>query len=294
MRLVPSFVRSFLSQRIRCIAHSPVINVRDLTLGKNVTIEPGVTINCNRLILGDGVTLKSGTYIDMVDLIVGDYTKLNNHCVLTGTNWCRIGHNCWFGHFTMIDSIGTTRIGNGVGTGAHSQLWTHVYFGDTLDGCRFASNKPLVIEDDVWLVGHCIVSPIVAQSRSMAMAGSVITKDMERNHVYAGVPAKDITDRIGTQFREISLDEKLSRMQDYLNTFLDLYKPKENRIRIVERLEVSQQAVTQFSVSERMYIKNLYPEEVQFMRFLLPTRAKFIPTPNTDWVNHYLQFEEAE
>jgi len=294
MTMGMSFLRAFISQTIRDFANTPIINVQELKLGKNVTIEPGVEINCGRLVLGDGVIIKSGTHIEMVDLVIGDYTTINNHCYFTGTNWCRIGHNCWFGHYTIVDSIGTTRIGNGVGVGAHSQLWTHVYFGDILEGCRFVSNRPLVIENDVWLVGHCIVSPIHARPRSMAMVGSVITKDMEENHVYAGVPAKDITDQIGTQFREISLDMKWSRMQGYLMEFLDFYKPKENRIRIVERLDTNQRSVTQFSLTERMYIKNLYPEEVQFMRFLLPTKAKFTPTPETDWVRHYLQFKEAE
>ncbi len=294
MKLLPFFVRSFVSQRIRGIANTPIINVRDLKLGKNVTIEPGVEINCGRLVLGDGVIIKSGTRIEMVDLVIGDYTTINNHCYFTGTNWCRIGQNCWFGHYSIVDSIGTTRIGNGVGVGAHSQLWTHVYFGDILEGCQFVSNRPLLIENDVWLVGHCIASPIHARPRSMAMVGSVITKDMEENHVYAGVPAKDITDQIGTQFREISLDTKWSRMQGYLMEILDFYKLKENRIRIVERLDTNQRSVTQFSLTERMYIKNLYPEEVQFMRFLLPTKAKFTPTPETDWVSHYLQLEEAE
>lgn len=289
MTMGMSFLRAFISQTIRDVANAPIINVRELKLGKNVTIEPGVVIKCDRLVVGDGVIIKSGTRIEMTDLVIGDYTAINNHCYLTGTNWCRIGHNCWFGHYSIIDSIGTTRIGNGVGVGAHSQLWTHVYFGDILEGCQFASKKPLVIEDDVWFVGHCIISPIIAQPRSMAMVGAVITKDMEKNHVYAGVPAKDITVKMGTQFREISLDEKWSRMGDYLSDFLNIYKPKENRIRIVEQLDMNQRLITQFSLTERMYIKNLYPEEVQFMRFLLPQKAKFTPTPETDWVNHYLQ-----
>lgn len=273
---------------IRRVMNAPIVNVRELRLGKNVIIEPGVEINCGRLILGDGVIIKSGTRISMVDLVVGDYTKINNYCFLTGTNWCRIGHNCWFGHYTIIDSIGTACIGDGVGVGAHSQLWTHAYFGDMLEGCRFASHKPLVIEDDVWLVGHCIVSPIHAHRRSMAMVGSVVTKDLEENHVYAGVPAKDMTERLGVQFKEVSLDEKWSKMQSYLDEFLDRYRPKENRIRIVERLDMSQRHMTQFSLTERMYIKNLYPEEVQFMHFLLPTKAKFLPHPETDWIASYL------
>lgn len=281
-----------MQQSMRRLLEPPILDVQELIVGKNVIIEPGVEIHCRYLVLGDGVVIKSGTRIEMTELVIGDYTKINNYCLLTGTDWCRIGHNCWFGHFSVIDSIGTTRIGDGVGVGAHSQLWTHICFGDILEGCRFASHKPLIIEDDVWCVGHCIVSPITAKRRSMAMVGSVVTKDMEENHVYAGVPAKDVTDRFGPQFRVASLEEKRAQMERYLEEFIALYKPEKNRIRIVDRINPAQKELSQFSVSERMYIKNLYKEEVQFMHFLHPTKAKFNPIPETDWVRHYLKPNE--
>lgn len=277
-----------LKRKVRQLLNPPIIDVEEFIVGKNVIIEPGVEIYCKRLVLGDGVVIKTGTRIEMVDLVIGDYTKINNHCLLTGTNWCRIGHNCWFGHFTVIDSIGTTRIGNGVGVGAHSQLWTHLYFGDILEGCRFASHRPLVIEDDVWFVGHCIVSPVTAKKRSMALAGSVVTKDMEENHIYAGVPATDVTERFGPQFQEVKLEEKRRIMERYLEEFISLYKPPVNRIRIVDKVDPSQKDYSQFSLTERMYMKTYYSEEVQFMRFLHPTKAKFLPFPTTDWVSRYL------
>ncbi|NIM96335.1 MAG: hypothetical protein GTO18_21770 [Anaerolineales bacterium] len=281
-----SFYR--LSRILRRVFNPPLINVQEIVLGQNVVIEPGVEINCSRLVLGDGVIIKSGTIIEHVDLVIGDYTTINNNCLITGTNYCRIGHNCWIGHHTIVDSIGSTRIGNGVGVGAHSQLWTHSYFGDVLDGCRFASHQPLVIEDEVWFVGHCIVSPVHAKRRSMALVGSVVTKDMEENHVYGGVPAEDMTNRFGPQFMEVSIDEKRTKMLEYLEEFITRHNPKDNRIRIVDKLDHDEQELSQFSLSERTYIKNNYPEEQKFMRFLLPTKAKFIPHKEGDWIAPYL------
>ncbi len=75
-------------------------------------------------------------------------------------------------------------------------------FGDPLQGCRWESSKPMVIEDDVWFVGHCLVSPIHAKAKSMAMLGSLVTKDMEANRTYAGTPAKDMTEKLGPQYSE--------------------------------------------------------------------------------------------
>lgn len=285
-------LRKLMSQFLRrtgYLFNPRILEVEELIVGKNVIIEPGVDIRCRRLIIGDGVVIRSGTKIEMVDLVIGDYTKINNNCLLTGTDWCRIGHNCWFGHYSLVDSIGTTWIGNGVGVGAHSQLWTHIYFGDILEGCRFASHKPLVIRDDVWFVGHCVVSPIVAKKRSMAMVGSVITKDMDNeNHIYAGVPGIDITDRIGTQFQEVPIEEKKAKLEQYLSDFLLRYKPKRNRIKIVEQIQPELSNFSQFDVSNRRYLKNNFTEEVRFMQYLLPTKAKFIPTKETDWIDKYL------
>lgn len=280
--------KSIIQRIIKRLLTPPILDVDELIIGKNVTIESGVEIRCKRLVLGDGVIIRSGTQIEMVDLVIGDYTKINNNCLLTGTDWCRIGHNCWFGHYTVIDSIGTTRIGNGVGVGAHSQLWTHIQFGDVLEGCRFMSQQPLVIGDDAWFVGHCIVSPIHAAPRSMAMVGSVLTRDLEENQIYAGFPARNMSDKFGNQFESISLDEKRAKMESYLADFLVQYAPKKNRIRIVDRFGKNQTNLSQFSLTERMYTKNLYPEEVQFMRYLLPTKAKFLPAPSTDWVSSFL------
>jgi hypothetical protein len=122
----------------------------------------------------------------------------------------------------------------------------------------------------------------------MAMVGSVVTKNMKENHVYAGVPAKDMTKQFGNQFQDIAYDKKNERLRVYLNEFLMKTHPKRNRIQVVDKLDMSKPHFSQFSLRERMYIKNLYPEEVKFMKFLLHSKAKFLPHPNTDWVAHYL------
>lgn len=259
----------------------------EVVIGRGAAIEPGARLHCKRLILGDGALIQSGTRIEMTDLVIGDYTTINASCFLGGTRWCRIGHNCWFGHFTVVDSIGTTLIGNNMGVGAHSQLWTHIYFGDVLEGCQFASHRPLVIEDDVWFVGHCIVSPIHAQERSMAMAGSVVTRDMQPGRTYAGVPAKDMTDRLGPQFADRSDEQKRIELEKHLRDFLNRSRPVENRIRIVDEIDLAETESSQFCIATRSYTKRGHSEEVQFMRYLLPTRAKFVPHDATDWVKSY-------
>jgi acetyltransferase-like isoleucine patch superfamily enzyme len=290
MKYFWSFKRRLVT-KVRKILSDPIIKVDQLVIGKNVRIDPNVEIKCQRLVLGDGVKIDAGTRIEMTDLVIGDYTHINSNCLFTGDDWCKIGHNCWFGHYSVVNSTGTAQIGNGVCLGVQGQLWSHMYFGDILQGCRFASLKPLVVEDDVWFASQCVVSPIHARRRSLAMSGSVVTHDMEENHVYAGVPASDVTVNLGPQFKEVSFEEKRERMENYLREFLDKYHPSENRIRIVEKINLSQKEFSQFSLTERLYIKNLYPEEVRFMKYLSPTKAKFYPHPETDWVAKYMPIQ---
>lgn len=287
MRNVTSSPRSLLARLIRRIASPPIIETDTFIRGTDVVIEPGVTIHCRKLVLGDGVRIRSGTQIEMDTLVIGDYTKINNNCLLTGTSPCVIGHNCWIGHYSIIDSIGGTCIGNGVGIGAHSQLWTHIYFGDRLFGCRFATDKPLVIHDDAWLVGHCIVNPVTIHPKAMAMTGSVVTRDIPENHVWAGVPARDVTNTFGPQFGQTSLTDLRKEFANLIIEFQKTSGADPRCIAIVDKLEMDDQSRSQFCLQTREYSKLLSSTEVKFMKFLLPTKAKFNPIAERDWVSAY-------
>lgn len=262
----------------------PEIHAEEVSIGRGVVIEEGVVIRgktslkAKRVVIGDHAFIGHSTRIAVDDLEIGDYVVLHNHSLVTGDKPCRIGHCCWFGQNVILNSAGGLTIGRGVGVGAYSQLWSHVAHGDTLQGCRWNSVKPLVIEDDVWFVGHCIVSPIIARERSMALIGSVVTKDMEANHVYAGVPAQDTTGRLGPQFAPVSVEEKQQRLTDLLETFYAKHPQfRPGTIKAVSSLdEVADAECTTFDVSTRTYNKRLTDVEVAFMKFLLPT-IKFFP-----------------
>ncbi len=252
---------------------------------KNVQIGVGTVIEESAIIRGlngdaDFVRIGDHSYIGAnVQIIcdhfeLGDYCKIHHDTNVHGYKPCRIGHNAWIGQFCIIDSIGGVSIGNNCGIGAGSQLWSHIKFGDTLEGNRFNSEKELTIGNDVWFVGHCIVSPINAADKSMAMVGSVVTKDMEYNHVYAGVPSRDVTEKVGPQFLETSIEKKLKLMSGYLEDFAG----PTDEIMIVEDVSSFRaDGISYFSVATREYSKTNAELEVDFMKYLLPDKAKFVP-----------------
>tara|TARA_R110000744_G_scaffold11217_4_gene34260 strand:- start:8044 stop:8838 length:795 start_codon:yes stop_codon:yes gene_type:complete len=258
------------------------IDCKNLILGKNVVIEDTAIIRgpngpAENIFIGDNTYIGHNVQIICDNFKIGDYGKIHHDTNIHGYKPCSIGHNAWVGQFCIIDSIGGTTIGNNCGIGAHSQLWSHMKYGDTMEGCQFLSESPLEVGSDVWFVGHCIVSPVKVEDKSMAFVGSVITKNMKKNHVYAGSPAKDITDKIGNQFKKRSVNEKYDLMVKYLEQFEKQIGSKNHDILIVKRQDDFVDNKSCFSVSDRTYTKNLAELEQRFIRFLLPEKAKFTP-----------------
>ena len=246
-----------------------------------MNISPGAFVDesvvfgpsCENVTIGHGCKIMRDVRVDVKNLTIGEYTTIHHGSVLTGET-VNIGHNCWFGHYCILDGHGgLLDIHNNVAAGAHSQLWSHIKFGDVLAGCRWHRMESLVIEDDVWFVGHCIVASIVARKRSMLMVGGVAVKEMKENHVYAGTPAKDMTDVFGPQFGDpgdvtakfrILVDEYAATGAD--TSFIE--------IRDGDWPETEK---TVFSPGSREYQPRYSDEETAFMRFLLHDKAKFVP-----------------
>jgi acetyltransferase-like isoleucine patch superfamily enzyme len=259
------------------------IHADEILVGIGTVIHPSAILcgsdggQARRIVIGDHCYIGEGVQIRCPDFSLGDYSKIHHNTTVHGYLPCHIGHNAWIGQNCIIDSIGGTTIGDNCGIGAHSQLWSHIKYGDTLEGCRFLSESPMQIGKDVWFVGHCIVSPIVAEDKSMAMVGSVITKKMTYNTIYAGCPAVEISSKIGVQFTDVPLAAKVDKLRAYLaESGVDA-----SRIRIIaDQSELGDSALSHFIVSSRTYTKHATTEEIAFMKYLLPARAKFTPEPS--------------
>ena len=252
-----------------------------VSVGDRTSIAENVVLGsrCKNITIGYGCFLGRDIYIDVDELTIGDYTTIHHGSIIHGVKTV-IGHNCWIGHYTIIDSLGgNTILGNNVGVGAHSQLWSHMKFGDTLAGCRWNSSGSLILDDDVWLVGHSIVGPIHARKKSMLMTGSVATHDLDENSVYAGSPAKNLTNKFGPQFE--------TRDRNQLNYLFEKIKLDFNtKTGIDVRQFVSVESfsnrsdATEFNLTERTYRPRRTEHEYTFICYMLYEKAKFIPVEN--------------
>ena len=230
----------------------------------SVKIGDHVEIGENVRFFGDG------------DLFIGDYSKIFRNCLFLVRDNMTWGEITWIAERCTIDSTGVLYAGNFVGVGVGSSLYSHIQHGDVTEGCQYDSRSPLIIGDDVWFVGQCLVSPGIMGEKSMAMLGSVITGNMHPNHVYGGVPAKDLTDKIGAPWKENSLDFKIARVTSLVSQGVEQMHLDREQFCVVEKLPHTPEAgVTYYSLSDRSYTKTNSPSEVRLNKWLFSSKAKF-------------------
>ncbi len=176
----------------------------------------------DEIIIGDCSFIGHDTNVLVPAINLGDYVTIHNNSLIYGFNPCILGHNCWIGQNSILNSNENLKIGNNVGIGAYSQVWTHVYFGELLEGCQIFSVTPTTIEDDVWLIGHCIVSPgVTIGRRAIVLGGSVVTSNIAAESICGGVPARDLTDKFPKR-KILSSQEKFEMMKKFVEDFIKM------------------------------------------------------------------------
>ncbi len=280
-----------------------------------------------RVVIGDNVLIGNDVRILAPEVYIGDYTVIHNHTTIYGYSPVRIGDCCWIGQNAIINCTASVWIGDCVTISAYSNLWTHFRAGDIMQGCRFNREKPLVVGDDVWIGVQCSVAPVTIQKRALVLAGSIVTNDIGENRVYGGNTARDLTEKMGPQFEEVSLDEKFALLRDKLiafdtgwqermlscransnpsDVFAGALAMPQNDQRadggnaedeyfasglIVTRRRWHKSDVSVFSAADRTYSKLRTPQELSFMLFLLP-EVKFLPRERKGLAELRNYFEE--
>lgn len=145
-----------ISLLIRLSIFRSIANTKGINifLGKSLTIKHAHNIQC-----GDNISIHDNCYIDAIGKIT-------------------IGNNVSIAHQTSILSFN------------HS--WLDGSLPIKYNPVEFA---PVIISDDVWIgCGVRIMPGVTIGSRSVIAAGAVVTKNVDANSIYAGVPARKIKD----------------------------------------------------------------------------------------------------
>jgi len=234
-----------ISLKDNCTIHNGCrFNVKNITVGENATIGQGVSVTgpgkeikrevAEEFSIGDNTFIGNKITISVPVFKAGDYCTLHHYMNIYDCHQVTMGHNCWFGQEVIINSRKTVTMGNNVRVGMRSQIWTHSASGEIIEGTQLFSEKEVIIEDNVWLNGTVIIAPgLRLRPFSVVMTGSVLTKDTESFHIYAGVPAKDITDKI-TPYKTPTLNEKYNIMGLIIEEFYKKRPEHKNKIYLLE------------------------------------------------------------
>lgn len=110
----------------------------------------------------------------------------------------KIGNYSGIGANSLIQ--GNVSIGNHVMMGPETYIYTQNHaFSRTdipMDQQGFLPEKPVTIEDDVWIGARVTILPgVIIKRGSVIGAGSVVTKDVPEFSVAAGNPARIVKNR---------------------------------------------------------------------------------------------------
>lgn len=282
------------------------IIAKNIYIGRNSKIEKNTVVksiskdSMDTFYLGDNCFIGYSSQILLPEFIMLDYSQLHNTGLHSGYKKLNIGYNCWIGQNTILNATEELIIKNNVRIGTQSQLWTHVASGELFEGCTLFGSKPLVLNDDVWIVGGGVISPgLVLAKKSVIMTGSVLTKSTEEKHTYAGVPAKDVTDKLHF-WKELSHEEKVLMIQKYMEEFLLEFPMYESKIKFTQEelkdedyLKNDCMIISEgqnidwhkcvlngssiFDISNKHYYKTKTQIETDWIKFNVGYRIRFIP-----------------
>jgi acetyltransferase-like isoleucine patch superfamily enzyme len=316
------------------IAEGCTILAEELHLAENVQIGAGVNVRSRRfalgaatrverecrfagigklaedISLGDECFVGESSAILLPRLVVGDYVAFHHHLLANGYDTCAVGHNCWIGQNSVLNATAKLVIGNNVGIGAYSSIYTHAFNGELLEGCEVFNVGPVTIEDNVWIVGsYNVISPGVTLGRkSMVLTSSVVSRSVAPMHCVGGVPAKDLTDRI-KPFRNVTLPEKMAMMRRFIGELAsERYEDDSRAIEhgfvlgekrgtpyrvvcvddassvagheyptIIFAMVGTRSDASVFNLQTKRYTKRRSSAEIEVIRFMNGYRARFVP-----------------
>lgn len=105
-----------------------------------------------------------------------------------------IGNYCWIGENVWIDNLAEVIIEDNVciSQGAFLLTGNHNYKLTTFD---LITNK-IVLKSGVWIGAKTTVCPgVICNTNAILSVGSIATKDLQENTIYAGNPAVEVRKR---------------------------------------------------------------------------------------------------
>jgi acetyltransferase-like isoleucine patch superfamily enzyme len=218
------------------------IRVEELILGDDSEIERHVYIAGGHVRGDQAFKVGAGATIKVTkQFIVGPYGTIGQQCEVSGLDvvvgrrlWMlpdakigggsafeahsqlRVGHWCHLGTRTLLNTARPIEIGDEVGLGTGTSLYTHGAYASALEGKPVAFG-PIRVGDRTWIPG-AVVNPGVTIGRDCVIGvGSVVTKDIPDGSLAAGMPAKVIKENAYP--RTLTGSERFEFFEEFFRVF---------------------------------------------------------------------------
>ena len=155
-----------------------------LKIGDNFNLEPTSILKVNKSswIIGNNVSISSNCLIYAREkssegkLVIGNSSNISNN--------------------TIIDVCGDVNIGNNVAIANDCCIFTHNHCAEAESSWQGeVLVDSVLIEDGAWIGANVIIlAGVKIGKRAVIAAGSVVTKDVPDNTIFAGIPARKIKD----------------------------------------------------------------------------------------------------
>jgi acetyltransferase-like isoleucine patch superfamily enzyme len=208
------------------------IEVVELIKGENVIIEDDVTLRGGKFSIGENTVIKKGTVVAVSESfsigknsIIGENNIIrgreininrefysNHHSEIGGgscfekTSQLSIGYWFHIGSYSIINTAAKVTIGNTVGLGRFTNIYTHGAYQSVFDGYP-VSFAEVSIGDNVWIPGGTINPGVKIGSNVVIGVGSIVLNDIPSNCLAVGSPCKVIKENVYPN--PLSLERKI-------------------------------------------------------------------------------------
>jgi acetyltransferase-like isoleucine patch superfamily enzyme len=197
-----------------------------ITFGENCQLGGRASIEVrSRLVVGDASSIGQNWRLSGVDVVIGERMRCLDDVLIGGGSAfevysrLRIGNDCHLGNQCLINTARPVHIGNQVGLGTRTALYTHGSYLSILEGYPVEFGE-IEIGDKCWLPGATVNPGVHIGAGSVVGVGSVVTRDLPAGCLAVGVPARVIKEHAFP--REVTSGEKDRIMHGLLGNFAEI------------------------------------------------------------------------
>jgi acetyltransferase-like isoleucine patch superfamily enzyme len=151
-----------------------------------------ITSKLNRFTFNDADEVRA-LFSELIGKKVDESFLLIPPFYTTGGVDISVGRNVFVNQNCTFYDLGGLDIGDDVLVGPNVSIITSGHPIEPSQRRAFVIGKPIVIERNVWIAtGATIIGGVTVGENSVVAAGSVVTKDVPRNTLVGGNPAKAI------------------------------------------------------------------------------------------------------